>query len=361
MLRSLSSVIAFLFAVSTIHDNARGNRGSLVKVVGGGGSGGAFAGNGGRAVRAKLSSPRHIAFDTTGNLYIADNVFGANPNRSRCEIRVVTRRDGRIRVVAGQGLRSARATPAARMQMRSCGGLAVDALGNVLFQTASTSRMYGVAVRTGRVTAYGTGGGAISTDRSGDILFVRGDQVLMITRVGTIVDVAGTGATGYLGDGHLAVSARLNDPSGIATDSRNDVFIADRGNHRVREVVASTRVIETVAGGGSCRPGSLPYCGLGGDPTRANIVAPQCVAVDTKGDLYIAAGVVLELRKGDRRLSRIAGNGQVPVDAQEIKQQRTTQPALSARTNAVGVAVDSRGGVYFVEDNVGLVREIVQP
>jgi len=46
MLRSLSSVIAFLFAVSTIHDNARGNRGSLVKVVGGGGSGGAFAGNG---------------------------------------------------------------------------------------------------------------------------------------------------------------------------------------------------------------------------------------------------------------------------------------------------------------------------
>ena len=78
-------------------------------------------------------------------------------------------------------------------------------------------------------------------------------------------------------------SAKLNAPQGVAVDAGGDVFIADTGNNVVREVVAATGKIVTLAG-----TGSSGYSGEGGAATSAKLSAPAGVAVDTAGDVFIA-------------------------------------------------------------------------
>jgi hypothetical protein len=66
---------------------------------------------------------------------------------------------------------------------------------------------------------------------------------------GTITIVAGTGSFGFSGDGGPATSAELN-PTDVAVDSAGNLFIADSGNRRIRRVDAATGIITTVAGTG---------------------------------------------------------------------------------------------------------------
>jgi hypothetical protein len=74
---------------------------------------------------------------------------------------------------------------------------------------------------------------------TGKIFFVEGlsDQVLFIDAVGKVRLFAGTGSPGFSGDGGLATAAGLSDPRAIAIDSRGNAYIADYGNHAVRMVV----------------------------------------------------------------------------------------------------------------------------
>ena len=95
--------------------------------------------------------------------------------------------------------------------------------------------------------------------------------------------MAGSGTPGYGGDGGAAASAQLNLPIGVAVDSSGNVYIADFGNSRVRKVSASGAIIGTVAGSGS-----TGYSGDGGPAANAQLNGPQGVAVDAAGNLYIA-------------------------------------------------------------------------
>lgn len=339
-----------------------GSAQAYVSVVAGGGSGGPFSGNGLIATRAKLGAVRSITIDSSGNLYIADNVFGSNPIHSRCEIQVVRRKTGVIQVVAGEGFNGPSGTrPALRITFRSCGGLAVGTKGQVYVEDGSTGHIVRVSTATGAVSSYDIGGGALAMAPDGTLLFADGDRVRGITRLGTIISVAGTGKTGFSGDGGPASRAELNDVAGIAVDPKGNVYIADRGNHRIREVFERTRVIRTVVGGGVCRGGTPSYCGLGGVATRARILSPEGVAVDSRGNIYIAMGVVLEARRSSGRLYRIAGSGRIPLSQHDFNFQRESQPALQAKTDAAGVAVGPGDRVMFAEDNIGLVREIIEP
>jgi uncharacterized protein (TIGR03437 family) len=98
---------------------------------------------------------------------------------------------------------------------------------------------------------------------------------------GTIITLAGNG-TGGLGDGGPAASAQLQNPQGIAIDSQGNLFIADAGNSRVREISASG-TITTVAG-----TGSFAYFGDCGPGASAQLSFPRDAAVDGSGNLYIA-------------------------------------------------------------------------
>ena len=96
----------------------------------------------------------------------------------------------------------------------------------------------------------------------------------------TIITVAGTGSAGFSGDGGPATSARLQTPEGVTVDSSGTLYIADYGNHRVRQVTRDG-VIITVAG-----TGSAGYGGDGGPATAAQLNRP-CGVVDDAGTLYI--------------------------------------------------------------------------
>lgn len=94
--------------------------------------------------------------------------------------------------------------------------------------------------------------------------------------------VAGTGNAGFSGDGGPATSAQLNGPEGIAYDNQGNLYIADTGNNRVREVTTNG-VINTIGGNGSAG-----YSGDGSPGTQASLNGPSSVATDVAGNVYIA-------------------------------------------------------------------------
>ncbi len=163
-----------------------------------------FFGDGGPANVARLSGPYDVAVDSGGNLYIAD--YGNN------RIRKVTPA-GVISTVAGNGTAgwSGDGGQAINASLSSPAGIAVDGQGNLYIADLGNDRIRKV-----------TAGGIIST-------------------------IAGTGVTGFSGDGGPATAARLASPNGIKVDSAGNVYIADLGNHRIREIVAQPAVVTLAA------------------------------------------------------------------------------------------------------------------
>jgi hypothetical protein len=103
---------------------------------------------------------------------------------------------------------------------------------------------------------------------------------------GAISTAAGT-TLGYSGDGGAATSAQLNAPAAMTIDSKGNLYIADTGNNCIRRVDAATGNIATVAGTGPPASGA-GYAGDNGPATLATLNAPQGVAVDAAGNLYIS-------------------------------------------------------------------------
>jgi len=125
----------------------------------------------------------------------------------------------------------------------------------------------------------------LDIDGSGYIYFaVRDEHVIRKLDPATadITTVAGTGSMGDSGDGGLATSAELNRPRGIAVDSNGDLYIADTGNHKVKKVTAATGIITTIAG-----TGTAGYSGDSGPPASAALNSPHAVVL-YGGDVFIA-------------------------------------------------------------------------
>jgi len=118
----------------------------------------------------------------------------------------------------------------------------------------------------------------------GDIWFCEysGQRVRKVTRDGKIQTVAGTGRSGYTGDGGPALQATFNLPHEIRFDQRGDLYVADMGNHVVRKVDTRTGVISTFAGTGE--PG---YSGDGGPATEARFRQPHSIQFAPGGDLFV--------------------------------------------------------------------------
>ena len=100
---------------------------------------------------------------------------------------------------------------------------------------------------------------------------------------GNIVRIAGTGESGFTGDGGQATSAKLNAPFASAVDSHGNVFIADTGNNRIRRIDATTKVITTIAG-----DGTAPNDDPSEVPAALTSIKPYGIAIDTADDLYFS-------------------------------------------------------------------------
>ncbi len=108
------------------------------------------------------------------------------------------------------------------------------------------------------------------------------NRIRRIAPDGTIATVAGTGRRGYSGDGGQAIFANLSGPSGVAVDSAGNLYICDRDNGVVRRVTAGG-LITTIAGNGQ----GVPASGDGGIATGAQL-DPWRVAVDSGGNVYVS-------------------------------------------------------------------------
>ncbi len=193
----------------------------------------------------------------------------------------------------------------------------------------------------------------VAVDSKGD-LFIADAQNNLVREVNAtthlITTVAGTGVAGYNGDGIAATSAELDTPIGVAVDSQGDLFIADDGNSRVREVSAATGLISTIAG-----TGGYGYNGDGIAATSAELNFPTGLAVDAAGDVFIADAhnnSVREVNAVTGLISTVAGTGTGGYNGDGIA-------ATSAELNSPeGLAVDSAGNLFIVDNANQRVREI---
>jgi hypothetical protein len=202
-----------------------------------------FSGDNGPATSAELYGPGGVAVDSAGNLYIADS--------QNYRIRKVS--NGVITTVAGNGVQgySGDNGPATSAEISVPLGVAVDSAGNLYI--ADAFNMYSIY-----------------------------DNRIRKVTDGVITTVAGSGNYGFSGDNGPATSAELDAPNGIALDSAGNLYIADTYNNRIRKVTDG--VIITIAGNGT-----LGFSGENGPATSAGLDDPYGVAVDSAGNLYIAA------------------------------------------------------------------------
>ena len=361
-----------------------------------------FGGDGGAATSAQITYPYDVAVDGSGNVYIADfwnnrirkvdsseNIstilaspaihwpFGVGVDGSGnvyvSEISRILRIDAQTKEVStlasagsyGFGLDG---VPATSSLLANPGGVAVDGSGNVYIADTDTNRVRNVD-SSGTITTFaGTGeegtsgdGGAataarflyplgMAVDGSGNVYIadLSGDsRIRRVNPMGVITTFAGTGTSGFGGDGSAATAARLNWPHGVAVRFGN-VYIADRDNNRIRQV-DSSGVITTFAGTGTS--------GFGGDAgaaTSSLLWAPSDVAVDGSGNVYIADWFNHRVRKVDSAgtISTFAGTGTSGFGGDG----GAATSALLAYP--VGVAVDGSGNVYIADQHNHRIRRV---
>ncbi|PPK94208.1 NHL repeat-containing protein [Kineococcus xinjiangensis] len=261
--------------------------GTLSAVAGDGTQGPSVAGP---ATASPLSSPAGVAVDAAGTVYIADT-------GNHRVLRVTS--SGALTFLAGTGVAGApQPGTAATSPLSSPGGVAVDAVGAVYIADTGNNQVEKVTGTTLSVVA-GTGRAAapvpgaatasplsapsgVAVDALGDLFIAdRGNhRIEKVTVAGVLSVVAGTGTAGAATAG-AALSSPLSSPTGVAVDAGGNLFIADRGNHRV-EKVAPTGSLSLVAGTGTAGAATA------GAALSAPLDAPGGVAVDREERVYVA-------------------------------------------------------------------------
>ncbi len=331
--------------------------GDLSPVAGNGTAG--YSGDGGPATSAQLNDPEGIAVDQAGNLYIADV--------GNAVIRKVS--NGTITTMGSAGGFAGRGASI---------GIAVDSAGNVYVPDTNANRVIKLPPGGPATTFAGNGssryysgdnGSAIqaelflphgvAVDAAGNVYIADSlhNAVRMVSPGGIITTVAGgNGISGYNGDGIRATTAQLNSPMEVAVDAAGNLYIADTGNSRIREVTrgvistiaqtdtdnitvdaagnvyaavlaANWQVIEVSNGTVTVIAGGSQTTGGNGPATSAQLDGPQGVAVDGSGNVFVADTCLREVSNG--AIADVAG-----------------------QTSPRGLAMDAAGNVYVADGNL---------
>lgn len=229
-----------------------------------------YTGDGGPAALATLYCPDDVAFDSSGNYYIAD----ACSNTVR-EVNITT---GIINTYAGlynpTGLPLAGdGGPATSALLDFPSGIAFDQNNNLYIADYYNSVVRQVNAATGIITTWG-----------------------------------GNGTYGYSGDGGPATSAEMGYPNIVRFDAGdNNLYLSDAGNSTVRKINMATGIITTVAG-----TGVAGYSGNGGPATSAELEQPEAMTFDALGNLYFSDNlnnVIREVNAGTGIITVAVGTG----------------------------------------------------
>ncbi len=200
----------------------------------------------------------------------------------------------------------------------------------------------------GPATAAGISGAwFFGSDTLGNIYIpeLHNARIRKVNTSGLITTVAGTGTTGFSGDGGPATNATFYNPSDVATDALGNVFIADMNNHRVRKIDASG-IITTIAGNGVGSAG-----GDGGAATAAGIL-PVTIAVDGSNNLYICDNYRIRKVNSSGIINTIAGTGAPGFSGDG-------GPATAAMlSSATQINFDNSGNIVFCDVINQRIRKI---
>ncbi len=264
----------------------------------------ATAANGTAAINGGLSSPQGLAFDTAGNLYVADS--NHNQVRKISPAGIVTN-------FAGIGTAGAAGD----------GGLAIAA------QLNSPS--------------------AIAIDSSNNIYICdRGNsKIRAVSPSGVIRTIAGTGAAGYSGDNGPATAAALNQPSGVALDSAGALYVADSLNFRVRKFQPGG-AIATFAG-----TGAAASSGDGGPALAAAFLQLNNIAIDKFNNIYVVENSRVRLIAANQQnIVTFAGTG-------AFGSAGDGGPAASATfQNLSALALDNAAVPFLTDSGAFRIRKV---
>lgn len=259
------------------------------------------------AINAVIHEPLGEAVDGTGNMYYTDN---GNNLIGKVDL------TGNLTIVAGTGTAgfSPNGTTAVAAELNSPSAILIDGAGNIFFTDTGNS-----AVRE------------------------------IVAATGLIETIAGTGATGYTGDGGAATAAQLNHPEGIAFDATGNLYISDTGNNVIRKLSALDGTISTIAG-----TGTAGFGGDGGPATSALLNQQWGISFGTDGSMYIADFLNNRIRKIDTAgiITTVAGNG----DANYYSDfDLATTAALD---HPASVVVDAANDLFIADSENNVVRKV---
>lgn len=321
----------------------------------------AVAGDGLGATLASFHSPYGLARDGQGNLFVSDE-------RCAC-VRIIDTQNIVRRIAGnGQFGIVPDGTPGLRTFVHLPRGMAFDSRGNLLLANSDLSMLSSFAPDgTHRRLAGGSVGcceegipavrspldypAAIAVDRAGNVYVSEtgSDLIRIIDTNGVISVFAGRPFTrGFGGDNGPRRQAIFRDPTGLAFDTQGRLHIADRSNRRIRRIDANG-IVSTVAGNGA--PG---FTGDGGPATQAALLSPTAVAFLPNGTLLIADIEGHRIRSVDTQgvIRTFAGTGR-------RESSGDGGPATNASLHGPsGLAVDARGSVYVLEQDGNRLRRI---
>lgn len=294
---------------------------------------------------AQFYTPHGVALDAAGNVYVSET--GNNRVRKVAP-------DGTVTTLAGNGTQADVDGTGTAASFKSPVGICIDSNGylyvpeNVGYLIRKVSPAGVVTTLAGSGTgtwADGTGAAAsfygpygTACDASNNVYVAdcSNYRIRKITPAGVVTTLAGSGTNGWA-DGDPA-TAQFSGISDLAVDAAGNVYVADRGNHRIRKVTPSGTV-STLAGSGT---GTW----ADGTGTSASFKEPTGVDVDAAGNVYV-------MDASNHRIRKVTPGGVVTTIAGSGVAGYKDGPALQAQFYDQGdpgmLAVAPNGFIYFVD------------
>jgi len=311
-----------------------------------------YSGDGGPASAANLANSRGMAFNSAGELIIAENT----------RIRKIST-SGIITTIAGDyhGEFHGENIPATAASLFSL-AIAIDNTGVIYFsdqyriRRISPSGIVNTVAGIGINGYTGDGGPAtdarigslsgITADNAGNIYFSASNRIRKIDASGIISTVAGTGTAGYSGDNGPATVALLSNPNGIFADATGNIFLSDAGNHVIRKI-DNSGVITTIAG-----TGTAGFNGESGPATAMNLNGPSSLTRDAAGNIYF-------MDYSNARIRKLAPGGMLTTIAGNLNPIRDGGPAIVADLlSPMDAVLDAHKNVIIADAGNNRVRKI---